>query len=227
MKRVAVVTGTTSGIGYYIASYFKNEGYYVIGINRKFHSKSSDLPTNSNFFLDLSSVNEISSAVSEFKHQYQTFEIEVLVNNAGVMYLNDFSTNDRDTIAIDFEAPIYLCKEMLLQEVLKEGHIINIASISGMVGDIDAPVYSACKAGIINLTRSLAKKYAPEIRVNCISPGFFKTNLVEGDTPQELIDQVPMMREAEAHEIIPVIHMLQVSTYMTGANIVIDGGLSL
>ena len=73
----------------------------------------------------------------------------------------------------------------------------------------------------------MAKIAAPHVRVNCISPGFFNTNLVEGDTPQELIDQVPMLREAQPEEIIPVIDMLQKSTYMTGANIVIDGGLSL
>jgi NAD(P)-dependent dehydrogenase (short-subunit alcohol dehydrogenase family) len=142
------------------------------------------------------------------------------------MSLNDLY-NMGETVPVNFMTPISLCNLLLLLFKQDGGHIINIASVAGITGDPDAPIYSACKAGIINFTRSMAKIAAPKVRVNCISPGFFNTNLVEGDTPQELIGKVPMEREAEPIEIIPVVHMLQTSTYMTGANIVIDGGLSL
>ena len=223
MKKKAIITGTTSGLGYYIATYYHNNGFMTLGANRRKVELAP--PIDGMLYFDLSEICEIQNFVRYLVEQYET--IDVLVNNAGVMHLNDFEAEDYDTIPVNFEGPMILCKEVINQGLLQHGHIINIASVSGMVGDIDAPIYSACKAGVINLTRSLAKACAPNIRVNCISPGFFNTNLVEGDAPQELIDKVPMKREAKPEEIVPVIAMLQNSTYITGANIVIDGGLSL
>jgi len=217
MKRVAVVTGTTSGIGYYIASYFKNEGYCVVGIQRG-KAKHVDL----NIEADLSKINTIPKIIDTIDDHYG--RIDVLVNNAGKMDFEEYK--DNSTVDLNMVMPIQLA-EIAIHYMEDGGHIINIASISGITGDSELPIYSATKAAIINFTQSMAKRLAPRIRVNCISPGFFNTNLVEGDTPAELIEQVPMKREADPSEIIPVIHMLQVSTYMTGANIVIDGGLSL
>ena len=211
MKRVAVITGTTSGIGEAIAKYYIYHDYSVFAINRN--------------DCDLKDPNNISLMVEILKKTYQ--RIDVLVNNAGMMFLDDFKIEMYDTVSVNMLSPILLCQELLLNNILTHGQIINIASVAGITGDIDAPIYSSCKAAIINLTRSLAKSYAPNIRVNCISPGFFNTNLVPEDTPQELIDQVPLKREAEPNEIIPVIDMLHRCTYITGANIVIDGGLSL
>ena len=106
------------------------------------------------------------------------------------------------------------------------GQIINIASVSGMKADPDTPLYGALKAGLISLTKSFALRFAPGIRVNCISPGFFNTNLVPGDLPEELRLTIPLGKEAEPMEIIPVVKMLDESDYITGANIVIDGGLT-
>lgn len=227
MKKVAVITGTTSGIGKAIAQYYYKEGFaYVVGINRKSVNMGDAYYLHRNFVFDLSDPIEVDKAAAEITHQFQDHGIDVLVNNAGVMFLDDLETEALETVATDLLAPIQLCN-YLLGQIKDGGHIINIASVSGIMGDTDAPVYSACKAGIINLTRSLAKMAAPYVRVNCISPGFFNTNLVEGDTPQELIDKIPLEREAQTIEIIPVIDMLQKSTYITGANIIIDGGLSL
>jgi NAD(P)-dependent dehydrogenase (short-subunit alcohol dehydrogenase family) len=222
MKKVAVITGTTSGLGEMIASYYKHEDYHVFGINRV------DFPVNrfsvihKNIVCDLEYANEREDAID------YDGQIDVLINNAGAMRIPeiDFNCDIQPTVNLNLIAAMHLCQ--LVDPLLsKESHIINIASVSGIIGDTDAPIYSAAKAGIINFTRSLAKMLAPQTRVNCISPGFFATNLVEGDAPQELIDEVPMKREAKPHEIIPVVDMLQKSTYMTGANIVIDGGLSL
>jgi len=225
MKKVAVITGTTSGIGRTIANFYVGAGFFVAGINRRAYD-ISDGHIDRNFLFDLSDPIETKAVVEEIKHQFKDRGIDVLVNNAGIMILDDLYDGAPETIATDFIAPMYLCKE-LLPMFGQGGHIINIASVSGIIGDPDVPIYSACKAGIINFTRSLAKITAPIVRVNCISPGFFDTDLVEGDVPQELIDEVPMRREAQTYEIISVIQMLQNSTYITGANIVIDGGLSL
>jgi 3-oxoacyl-[acyl-carrier protein] reductase len=104
--------------------------------------------------------------------------------------------------------------------------VINISSISGLMADVDTPIYGASKAALISLSKTLAVKYAPEVRVNCISPGFFDTNLVPEKTPQELIDPVPLGFEAQPKMILPVVDAILNCPYMTGANIVVDGGLS-
>jgi len=221
MKKVAVITGTTSGIGKAIAEYYRSNYYYVVGINRR--DVEVGYPLNRNFVFDLRGFVDRQNAIGEIRKEFEL--IDVLVNNAGVMFLDDFDSLI-ETIAVDLHAPIHIC-DKLLGSIREGGHIINIASVSGIVGDTDAPVYSACKAGIINFTRSLAKLAAPYVRVNCISPGFFKTNLVPGDTPQELINKIPLNLEAFPEEIIPVVDMLEKAKYMTGANVVIDGGVSL
>ena len=221
MKRVAVVTGASSGIGKAIAQYYKNEDFRVVNVAKTMH------PDFENLKCDLSFYDQKEAAVKLIQSEFPD-GIDVLVNNAGVMFLDDLRDNTQTNLTLwtDLMAPIYLCTELTIS-IKTFGHIINIASVSGIIGDTDAPMYSACKAGIINFTRSMAKQLAPNIRVNCISPGFFDTNLVPGPTPKHLIDQVPMLREAQPHEIIPVVDMLQKSPYITGANIVIDGGLSL
>ena len=112
------------------------------------------------------------------------------------------------------------------KRMCKGGNIINIASVSGMKGEEDFPMYAATKAGLINMTKSFAIGYAPNVRVNCISPGFFNTNLVEGDAPAELIKHIPMGYEAEPSAIIPAIEFILKADYLTGENIVLDGGLT-
>jgi 3-oxoacyl-[acyl-carrier protein] reductase len=116
----------------------------------------------------------------------------------------------------------------LLPECEEGCNIINIASVSGMVPDKDLPIYAASKAAVIAMTKSLAKQLAPRmIRVNCISPGFFKTNLVNGeDLPDDLLKTIPLGYEELPSNITPVIEMILHSRYMTGSNIVIDGGVT-
>ena len=221
MKRVAVVTGASSGIGRAIAQYYHNEGFFVVGVNKS----SVDLdnsPVDENWCFDLSLEREIMGCSYQLKQRFG--KIDVLVNNAGIMPFNE--AINRDTIiTINLLAPIILTESSNFNS--PGAHVINIASVSGIMGDPEVSTYSATKAALINLTRSWAKTGAPAIRFNCISPGFFNTNLVPGPAPKQLINRVPMKREAQPFEIIPVVDMLQKSPYITGANIVIDGGLSL
>jgi len=222
--KTAVITGTNSGIGREISKYYREKGWRVVGVNRKPISPTS--PVDALISCDLSTVEGLAYAISQIKDKCKV--VDVLVNNAGQMIINDLLSDvpPEQTIKINLVAPIYLCKS-ILPLMPRGGHIINIASVVGITGDADCPIYAATKSAIINLSRSLAKKLAPSIRVNSISPGFFKTNLVPGDTPKFLINKVPMKREADATEIREVIHFIHESKYLTGANIVIDGGLSL
>jgi NAD(P)-dependent dehydrogenase (short-subunit alcohol dehydrogenase family) len=215
---VAIVTGASSGIGQSIHSHLK-ESYLkeiqlfdrVIGVSRH----------GPDVFVDLSSSFEISS-LDQIK------DVALLVNCAGVLYLGeDDASNAAHIFNVNFWAAYDLIQ--LFENDLRKnkGSVINIASVSGVMADPDTPIYGASKAALISLTRSLAVKFAPDIRVNSISPGFFETGLVPEPTPKELIDPVPLGFEAKPYMILPVIDMLLDSPYCTGSNIVVDGGLSI
>ena len=211
--KTAVITGATSGLGKEIAGYYRSKGYKIITAGK------TDEHNPHNF------ADQMDLANFQLKVEKTALRIDVLVNNAGALFLNEGRHNANHLYNLLLYTP-YILMTIFAERMKQDGHIINIASVSGMMADPDTPMYGALKAGLISLTKSFAVKLAPNIRVNCISPGFFNTNLVPGDAPEDLLIKVPLFREAAPSEIIPVVEMLDQSRYMTGANIVIDGGKS-
>jgi len=106
-----------------------------------------------------------------------------------------------------------------------KGHLINIASISGIYPEKEFVAYAISKVGIIMLTRCLAKRYGNRIFVNSISPGFVRTNLTGQPIPDELIDMIPMKRVAQPEEVADLVWFIVNNHYLNGANIVFDGGI--
>jgi NAD(P)-dependent dehydrogenase (short-subunit alcohol dehydrogenase family) len=207
-----VITGASSGLGLSMSQYFIEKENHVINLSRK-----------SGY--DLSKEKDRIKAIEFVQNNFK--EIDILINNAGVILFEDNFDLDfaNYMLGVNLLAPWHLITA-LNRNMQNGSNIINIASISGMRSEVGVSLYSATKAGMISLTRCFAREFAPKgIRVNCISPGFFKTNLVPGETPEELINEIPLKREASPIEIIPAIEMILVSTYMTGSNIVIDGGV--
>jgi NAD(P)-dependent dehydrogenase (short-subunit alcohol dehydrogenase family) len=208
--KTALITGTTSGLGEAIATYYSKNDYQVIGISRQ----SKDIQC------DLSDQKDLTDYCLGMVSRFHKFD--VLVNNAGALFLNEGIHNANHLYNLLLYTPYVLMTQ--LANRLQGGHVINIASVSGMMADPDTPMYGALKAGVISLTKSFARKLAPNTRVNCISPGFFDTNLVPDKAPFELLKPLAIKREASPFEIIPVVRMLDTTPYITGANIVIDGG---
>jgi NAD(P)-dependent dehydrogenase (short-subunit alcohol dehydrogenase family) len=212
--KTAIVTGASSGIGKAIYAHLKNFRLYnqVVGISREGPDLSVDFREK--------------SGLASLLHILQGADVGCLVNCAGILKLEGEESFYEDIFRVNFWTPYFLTTG--LYKYLKAGHgvVINIASISGLMADVDTPIYGASKAALISLSKTLAVKYAPEVRVNCISPGFFDTNLVPEPTPQHLIDPVPLKFEADPVMILPVVDAILNCPYMTGANIVVDGGLS-
>jgi len=223
-KAFAIVTGSSSGIGKELYENFKLlQGLDTWGICR--HS-AADVQ------LDLSgkdsdAVRILCDALKRNKRQ-----VSILINNAGALRLDELFLNEKELLALihlNLLTVYQLTNELYKEELLApEANIINIASIAGFRVDKDIPLYCAVKAGVIAMTMAFAKRFAPEgIRVNSISPGIFKTKLVSGTTPPGLLQSIPLGREGETKELIPVVQMILDCKYMTGSNIVVDGGLSL
>ncbi len=217
MKGTVLITGATSGIGLSIADYYRGKGYDTIEVSR----------LGKDYKVDLSDQSDVADFILEFNRSGigGTGRLNVLVNNAGALYLDESTMMANDLYTLLLYTPYMLMTRMATR--LVGGHIINIASVSGMKADPDTPMYGAMKAGLISMTKSFARRLAPGIRVNCISPGFIDTNLVGGSPlPQEFIDTIPLGRDAHPDELKEVVHMLDESEYITGANIVIDGGVT-
>lgn len=181
------------------------------------------------FQADLSKMDSIKKTVDKVISVFD--HIDVLVNNAAVFFktpLGNISENDWDTIhKLNLKSPFFLAQavsEYMLKQ--KSGKIINIADAGAETPFPAYLPYSISKAGVINMTKGLAKVLAPNIQVNCINPGpvMFPKNYSEEDRKFS-IEQTLLKREGSAEDIAKTVRfLLEDSDYITGAIIPVDGG---
>jgi 3-oxoacyl-[acyl-carrier protein] reductase len=243
-KRVAIVTGASRGIGAAIAKRLAADGVFVIvnynGAKEKAEAVVSEIAAAGGeavaWQCDVSDFEASSAFVSEVIKTYG--RIDILVNNAGItrdgllmrMSEADFNavldTNLKGTFHM-----IRHCSRQLLKQ--RQGRIINISSVSGLLGNVGQANYAASKAGVIGLTKSVARELASrQITVNAIAPGFVGTEMVEAmteDAKKSMNDMIPFGRIGEPEEIADLAAFLasDQARYITGQIIAVDGGMSI
>lgn len=231
MKTV-LVTGSTSGIGAETARIFAKNGFSVIvnGRDKKRGEKIAKEVDGIFIKADVTEPKQVESLFSKIKN------LDVLVNNVGGPIGNDFFGKAKPedlskSFSVNFFSAFYCSQQAA--KLIKKGAIVNIGSICGFgmfpAGPRGLPIYSAAKAALLNLTQNLAKQLAPKIRVNAVVPGYTKTGptglymslLVKTKlNPQTLIGRINNLEE-----IASVIYMLATNEAMTGAQVVVDGGI--
>jgi NAD(P)-dependent dehydrogenase (short-subunit alcohol dehydrogenase family) len=240
--KTAVVTGAARGLGREIALAFAQNGAALVLSDIDNPEDTAEAVENSGgrwiaVQADITDEDQVKAvaerSVSEFG------KVDILINNAGVSQLSytateDLSKTEWDTILGINLTGTFLCCKHFGKGMIKGGggSIINIATTAGITGVPRAPAYSASKAGVILLTKSLALEWARyHIRVNAVAPHYLETPLTEGLRDSEkiyesLIKQIPMKRFGKPSEMIGAVLFLasQASTYTTGTVIAADGG---
>ncbi len=225
-----LITGSSSGIGAETAKVLEAKGYRVFRTGRK--------------QLDID--NYLSINLSCFEHAKMLYEnviqefgsIDILINNAGEYYYSPIErVHDYDierVTLLNLTIPYYLTSLCVSQMKEKRfGRIINISSISASVGEANASLYAATKAGLFGMTKSLALELAQyNITVNCISPGWVETPLISDINEEdraEILDVVPQRRFIKPIEISNLIKYLisDEAKGLTGQNINLCAGLSV
>ena len=168
--------------------------------------------------------------------------LDVLVNNAGVCIDSTIEKSDEatwdETLNINLKGTFFCARAALAALRKNGGAIVNLASVAGLLGSVEGAVYSASKGGVVNLTRALAMELAPDIRVNCVCPGWVDTDMLRRDyvdladdpaaAEREAIDEAPLKRVATPEEIAKAITYLasHEARFITGVALPLDGGIS-
>ena len=241
-RKVVLVTGGSRGIGKEVAEVYADNGYDVVinyvsdktdveGLKKEFEEKGVKCLLVKG---DVSKADDVQNMVEEAIKEFG--KIDVLVNNAGITrdtLLMRMSEEDFDKVIEINLKGTYLVTKAVTKYMMKkrQGSIINLASVVGVVGNAGQCNYSASKAGIIGFTKSVAKELASRnIRANAVAPGFIATDMtsVLSDSVKENINaQIPLKRMGTAKEVAEVIYFLgsDKSSYVTGQVINIDGGM--
>ena len=228
-KNRVLITGGSRGIGKGLCDAFLSDGYEVLTTCRdasQMTSKDKNLIYESLDISNPSSLENFKSVVDEFKPC-------VLINNAGItkdnLFLRMSDEEWTDVLNTNLTGTFRVTKLVAkLMLKAKWGRIINISSISGIMGNPGQTNYSASKAGMDGFTRSLAKELgARNITVNSISPGFIETDMTKGLIDEDLIEKIPLGRAGQVSDIASVALFLasENANYITGQTLVVDGGL--
>ena len=235
-NRVAVITGGAQGFGFSMAERFSNSGAKVIIWDKdKDLMNSLSLPKNTHTMtVDVTSYENIDASANTVLQQFNS--IDILVNNAGIAGPSfkswDYPIKDwKQVIDIDLSGVFY-CSKIIVPHMIKAnyGRIVNIASIAAKEGNPNAMPYSAAKAGVVALTKSLGKELADKnISVNCVTPAAAKTKIFD-QISQEHIDymlsKIPRGRFLKVNELASMVSWLvsEENSYTTGAVFDLSGG---
>lgn len=235
MKSV-LITGVSRGIGLSIAKEFIQNDYFVFGTSRSKFDLSKALESNNckHLILDVNDRDSITSIMKDIPGENNT--LDCLVNNAGItadqLFIRMKDSEWDDVINTNLTGIFNITKpvsKMMLKQ--KSGSIINISSVSGLMGNAGQVNYSSSKSALLGFTKSLAKELAPRgINVNCICPGFIEsdmTNELTSDQRDQALSQIPLGNFGSDTDIAKLTLFLSSDNakYITGQSISVDGGM--
>lgn len=242
MSKTVLITGASRGIGSEAAVLFGNNGYNVAvnyNHNRVMAEKTAQT-INSNggtakiFKADVSNYHQVEQMISDIA--VALGDIHVLINNAGIsqqLLFTDITPDMWQTMISTNLTSLYNCCHCVLPQMIRRhsGRIINVSSMWGEAGGSCEVHYSAAKAGIIGLTKALAKEVAPSgITVNCVSPGVIMTDMMSGfsqETLNELTEETPVGRLGTPLDVAQAMLYLahDKSSFITGQVLGVNGGI--
>ena len=233
-NKVVFISGASRGIGESLANYFVEKDYYVVGTSRNdfnFKNKTKNLlPIK----LDITCRESIKNCFNDLKEK--NLLPTVLINNAGItsdqLFLRMKDEEWDDVISTNLTGVFNLTKIFIKNMIKnKEGRIINLSSISGLMGNPGQVNYSSSKAALNGFTKSLAKEVGSRnITVNNVAPGFIDTDMtsyLQEDAKKEIINTIPLQRLGKVDDVSKLVYFLasDEASYITGQTISVDGGL--
>lgn len=237
-KKLALVTGGSRGIGKACTLELAKAGYDVI-INYAGNIEAANktveelkaLGSNSEAYkFDVSNAEQVNAGINEIFEKYG--RIDVLVNNAGItrdgLFMRMSEENWNAVIDTNLSSAFYVSQPVVkIMIKQRSGAIINMASVVGVSGNAGQANYSAAKAGLIGLTKTLAKELGSRgIRVNAVAPGFIATDMTKDLDTSKFMDLIPLKRLGEVSDIAKTVKFLAADAdYITGQVIEVDGGL--
>ena len=238
MGKVALVTGGSRGIGKACVLELAKAGYDVI-VNYAGNEVAANETVKEAQNLgvkavamkfDVSDSKVVEEAIAKIMEEFG--RIDVLVNNAGItrdgLFMRMSEENWVDVINTNLNSAFYVtnpvAKIMIKQ---REGAIVNMASVSGVFGNAGQANYSAAKAGLIGMTKALAKELASRsIRVNAIAPGFIQTDMTKDLPTDKIVERIPLKTLGTPEDVAKAVKFLAADApYITGQVLGVDGGL--
>ncbi len=231
MKKTVLITGATGGIGQALVKLFHQNGYNVV-INYNKNAAAAEelkefgLPIRA----DITNEAEVKNMLDIARKQFGT--IDVLVNNSAIQHIGmacDMPLEDfKRVVDVNLTGAFLVTKLVLNDMMYNGGKIINISSIWGQTGASCEAAYSASKAGLIGLTKALAKEYS-NINVNCICPGVIETKMnahLSKEDRDALMEEIPLKRFGTPDDVAEVaLFLAEKGAYITGQVIAVNGGM--
>lgn len=236
MNKVILVTGASRGLGLSIARLFLNDNDIVfVNYNStsltELEEKYQNNPNAKFIKCDVSNEDEVKNMINTIKEEQG--HLDVLVNNAGIAMDSELQDKSKETfrkiLDVNLIGPFLTSK--YAKDIMSTGSIINISSNTAIDAFYSYSLdYDASKAGLINLTHNFASMYAPDIRVNCVAPGWIKTEMnkeLGEDYEKKESESILLKRFAEPEEIAEIVFFLasDKASYIVDSVIRVDGGL--